>query len=324
MPILFLHGVSGSGKSQVIALAKYLHDVREIQGPDCTFVSLRNEIYRQYWVDQESEFIRDGAMLLFDNAWERTFLQDDKLLSMLLRSYERSNATLTTSSQTFGENKTYITFSGKIISSVSLFESPKLQEIHRRLYVIRLKKMQDIEVEPDFEPIDKDSVSWDGLYHEYFAFWNNEQNCKRYVISRQFLTDGRHKTKKKVLKAFPCFDDSRYKVSIDVIATMVATGGYSSEWDAIEALAKFFDLQDSELNIGSQSTDLIKEYLDSQIEALRISGNPEIVNARSLKAYISKSVEIGVLPEDLKRDRNLRELMGQLGYSLTKQGWVKS
>lgn len=328
MPILFLYGVSGSAKTKIIDLNKGLHQVGEIQGPECTFVSLRNEISRQYWIDKESGFVRDGAMLLFDNAWERTFLGDDKLLAMILRSYERANASITvSSSSTFGENVSYTTFSSKIISSVALFQNPRLKEIHRRLLIIRLKKLSEFTPEElaqasDFEPLDLDSVDFEGFYSVYFNFWNQEDVCLKYAKTRAFLVDRRHRVRQKILEKYPFYTEERFKVTIDLIATMVVSGGYETVWSAIDALAAFYEFSDSQFNSRSTIEEVVREFIETSKINQKILGGDEGINPKALKAYVLKSIELGVIPEEYKRDTNLIEVMQSLGYSLTRNGWI--
>ena len=331
MPILFLHGLSGSAKSQIITFNKALHDVKQIQGAECTFVSLRNEIQRQYWIDEESGFIRDGAMLLFDNAWERTFLNDDKLLAMLLRSYEVGNAVITTSSSTsFGDNKSYCVFSSKIISSVSMFQSPRLSEIQRRILIVRCKRLKDftpeeLEDADNFDPLDLDSLDWGGIYSEYFNFWNQEDTCIAYTKHRQYLSDRRHKVRQRTVKAYQWFTEERYKVSIDLICTLMVSGGASTYEEAIGMLAAFYELTDTNLGrLKGSSEEIVKDYIALHLQTVELTGDSENINPKLLKQHIVKHVELGLMPEEMKRDKAIGELMVSLGWSLSKEGWVRA
>lgn len=328
LPILFLNGVSGSAKSQVIKINKALHNCGSIQGPDCTFVSLRNEIKRQYWLDEEAGFVRDGAMLLFDNVWERTFLNDDNLLSMLLRSYELSNAVVTTSSQTFGENTSYQVFSSKIISSVQTFNSPKLHEIHRRVLTIRFKRLKDMDKEEieqlDFSPLDTDSVDWSDMYSAYFAFWSEPANCRHYVELRRKLTDRRSRIRQKVEDAFPCFQEDRWKVSLDLICTMVVTGGYPDYWEAVKALGEFFIRSDEVLDkTKSASSVLLAEWIEGWIDKARDTEWEHLIDPKQLANHAKRLVELQKVDDDLRRPKVLAEVMQSLGWVKGKDGWVR-
>jgi hypothetical protein len=110
------------------------------------------------WLDEECEFEKDGATLLFDNVYCSTFTQNPQLLALILSGYDKSSDKLMIASA-MGENIIFRTFSSKIISSVEpLWLDAKLKELSRRLLIIRHQRTEELG-EIDLEgKIDLDSI----------------------------------------------------------------------------------------------------------------------------------------------------------------------
>lgn len=158
LPLMFCIGPEGSGKSTLATLAEKLHDV-ETQGVNSTAAGIRNLLNEQRWPIEDEDnqpnynIELDGAMLIFDNVYTKTFTQDSGLLGMLLCGHKRGKDAITIGGG-YGESKKFYTFSPKVVSTVEpIYEAYELRELKRRMLVIfhqQWERMTDDE-RPDFD-----------------------------------------------------------------------------------------------------------------------------------------------------------------------------
>lgn len=316
LPILFLFGKEGSAKSQVIKLNRALHGAT-IFGGDCTFASIRNELQSMKWIDSDEDrsFHRDGAMLLFDNVYPSTFQNDEKLLSMMLRSYESGNDTVTIAGP-MGENIVFKTFTSKMISSVQAFSSiHALRELNRRMIVIRTKALRDMkEDELDHVPediLDLDSISFEGLNWEYIKFWSDAGVCHNYVQLRQKLTRKGGVTARLLSESM---SEEKRKIVIDLIVTSVVSGGFSSLEASIEAFVQFFELSAKRM---AGDTPASVEHFKTFIENYLIicgEGNQQIPTQEIKK--IADDLNDNWKAERRLGQKEITDIMAGLGWTL--------
>lgn len=327
LPLLFLYGKEGSAKSQIIKLNRHLHD-STIYGADCTFASTRNELNRMKWLDYEEDrtMHRDGAMLLFDNVYPQTFLNDEKLLSMMLRSYEDSNDTVSIAAA-MGENYSFRTFTAKMISSVQPFSSiHQLRELNRRMITIRTKPLKEMTEDElshriDGEVLDLDSVNFDGLNFKYVQFWNDASNCARYVQLRKQLTRA-NGTAQKYLKN--AVTEEKSKILVDLIVTSVVTGGYTSLEASIDAMAEHFELNTRLMAKDTPaSVEVFKNFID---DWLSLKGTADCSIPTSEIKAIADDLNLNWKSERRLGQKEISEVMNEIGWSLDgkRSAWVKT
>lgn len=325
LPILFLYGKEGSGKSQVIKLAAQLHD-STILGSDSTFASVRNELTRMKWLDldEDKEVHRDGALLLFDNVYPSTFLNDEKLYSMILRSYEAENDTVLIAGP-MGENIKFKTFTSKIISSVQPFGATHaLRELNRRMIVIRTKALRDMvagEVTDDISDnmLDLDSINFEGLNWKYVQFWNDASVCMNYVKQRQLLTRS-NGVAQKYLRSL--LSEERRKIVVDLIVTSVVTGGFTSLEASIEAFAEYYKIHDERSSTEMPaSIDSFKEFVEQYV-VLAGSGS-KVIPADMVKKHCEHLNDTWKAEQRIGQ-KEVSQIMATLGWTLdnARGGWV--
>lgn len=324
LPILFLYGKEGSAKTQIIKLNKALHQ-STIYGVDCTFASIRNELQAMKWLekDEERELHRDGAMLLFDNIYPDTFLRDEKLLAMMLRSYESANDVVTIAGP-MGENIVFRTFTSKIMSSVQSFAPiHSLRELNRRMLTIRTKALRDMKPDelthvPD-DILDLDSINFEGLNWEYTKFWNDVIVCNSYVQNRKQLTRS-NSSANKYLKSV--VTEEKAKIVVDLICTGMVTGGFTSLEHGIDTFGAYFDLH-AKRTAGDMpaSIEIFKKFIEDYC---------------LLRGDLAKEIPVGEIKsiaDDLNDNwkaekrisqKEITEIMASLGWTLDgpRKVWV--
>jgi len=149
LPILFLCGDKGSGKSLLSTIGAGFHNT-EINSSVTTFAALRNYLNSQRWelVDIETgETQERHCMMVFDNVTEFTFSNDYTYL-LFLNGYNRKTDRISISSGRAGENIVFHVFSPKIVSSIhALYLRGKFTELERRVIPVWTKPFEQFSKE---------------------------------------------------------------------------------------------------------------------------------------------------------------------------------
>jgi hypothetical protein len=326
LPLMLCYGREGTGKSTLTKLASHLRS-SEILGQSSTFASIRNELNNSRWLDEECEFEKDGATLLFDNVYCSTFTQNPQLLALILSGYDKSSDKLMIASA-MGENIIFRTFSSKIISSVEpLWLDAKLKELSRRLLIIRHQRIEDLGAIDLEGKIDLDSISWDGFSSIYFDFWSSKTNVERYVNTRKMLT----RRGKKPFTIPDTLSSNIWAISIDLIATGISVGAWMEPQESIDHLSEFFKLQTEKLAASESSIlTFLRWFINREVGSipemnrrLKELGEPEVsmkIDPRRLREFLLEKERDCLL--DVKVD-NITEAhnMFLLGWKKTDQGW---
>ncbi|MEM4177895.1 MAG: ATP-binding protein [Nitrososphaeria archaeon] len=139
VPILLIHGRTGTGKSTLMDFIARLRDKRILSATNTTFTAMRNYVHKNQG-DQ-------GNCLLLDNLSQR-FFDKEYIYNFILTGYDRKTATVAIANRGTSETKEFNTFSPKVISTVfSVHIEPKLSELKRRVIIIKTVKVTNPEIQ---------------------------------------------------------------------------------------------------------------------------------------------------------------------------------
>jgi hypothetical protein len=186
-PVLFLFGLSGSGKSTAGKLIGKARNLPLLSSSD-TFPSIRNNLNQMKYGtindDDETELdfeYEQNAIMVWDDLDPQVLLDQPNIFRMLKFGCDRSTQWISISSQKAGTNMRFGTFAPKVISSVSpIWSLPKLSELERRSIVFPHKKT-------DRTLDNLDLINFHGFSDLYNDFWSNEEHCKRFALARKRL-----------------------------------------------------------------------------------------------------------------------------------------
>jgi hypothetical protein len=291
------------------------------------------------WIDPATKTMEmEGAVLCWDNISVDTLRRDQKVYQLLLVGYDRDTDRIAIADSQ-GKNKDYYVFCPKIISSVEpIHLHYDFKELRRRLFVIPHKKWEKFNLEEKQAYVDMDiindrinidSVAWAGIEDRYYEFWNDEQNCLQYVGWRNILT----RRGKKNFKIPESITSARWTITIDIIAVGLVLGAWSSIQDALE----YFDAYWSYCNkyIYSEfgaTLEHLKDFINEEVSVTKalnaqfiengIKPQPVIIPAVKLKNKLAVLQAEGCLDVS-PTNKDIQALMRELGYRLTKRGWME-
>jgi len=327
LPLLLCYGREGTGKSTLTKLASKLRGA-EILGQSSTFASIRNELNASRWMDDECEFERDGASLLFDNVYASTFTANPNLLALILSGYDKASDKLMIASS-MGENIVFRTFSTKIISSVEpIWLDAKLKELSRRLLVIRHKRLEELEGDYDIDNhLDLSSINWDGLDSLYRDFWNNRTIVETYVLTRKMLT----KRGKKGFTMPESLSSNQWTISIDIIATGIALGAWNSIQDAVNHVAEFFEIQTEKLATSETAMlTFLRGFVEREVAKIDehnkkasiagVPAMPMIIRPGYLTEFLKDKESQSLLDQPVNNNTE-NSNMFLLGWKKSDRGW---
>jgi hypothetical protein len=323
-PVLFLQGARGTGKSTIGFVASKLHGVHVHTSAD-TFAAIRNDLEVRKWLDvpNEGRRVEQNAILIWDDIDESVFSEKPDIYRMLKFGYDKESDTISISSNKPGVNLQFRCFCPKIISSCSpLHVSPSTVELQRRMLLVKTKKIEDFtEAEKKANGIhgslwqrsrlDLANYSWVGFEEQYKQFWD-EDLAKFYVEIRAAIAANP-----------PPLDSHALPVSIDLIATAVASGLWSDQQEAYDKIRAYWDWHSRTCSDNLSSlTALLKKIVDThELNARDGSIAPEI-NPRYLKDRVGDWHNAGMLEAEPSA-RVIGQAMGQLGYRLKMGQWSK-
>lgn len=329
IPILFLQGSKGSGKSIIATLIAALHNQEhEIKSAATTFAALRNHLSKIRWYDKE-QIEEKNSILVWDDISEDT-LKNPNIYAMLKSGYNRKTEIIEIAGNEPGSNMQFNTFSSKVVSSIKPFYADsRFNELSRRCIVIKCKRWEDFKLSEkseinrqDFDIRDKldlEDINWEG-FTVYADFWRDVDNIKLYINNRKKLS-----SRKKSFKIPDVINSERWTISIDLITTGISTGVWDSISDALDCLEAYWIFH--KLNIADSVGALhkiLKDFVDSKMEMIDHAsaeginlGIPREVNTESLKKIVllaSSKGELDIQPSPI----NIAQVMLDIGWKLDK------
>ena len=332
IPYLFLTGRSGSGKSTIGKLASYLHGVK-INSSSDTFAGIRNELDKnrkgivdRVDPDEPEKTYRVAAerntCMVWDDVDPNVFISSPDLYRMFKFGSNKASSTIILSSKDIGENLEFSTFCPKIFSSISpIHLDDRFKELKRRLIVIPFKLFEELTDERKAELgvtsdnwqaklIDLDAYDWKGFSDEFQSFWDLD-------TARSFITA--RKTLGKTAKGFTSLQRS---ISLDLLASGIASGVWQDEVTAMVRLKNYWEWFDYEGQSSSNVGILLKEYIAAEQQNAKQAGVPLRLHVNAIKNLIDGWVETGCLLE-LPRTFEIKTAMFDLGFKLNRGVWSK-
>lgn len=312
VPIAFLYGASGSGKSQVSKFASGLWNCK-IFSPADTFAAIRNDIdkRKRAYVDipvTDSEIsyrkeVEANTFMIWDDIDPSILTTKPDIFRMLKVGCDRKTSTITISSGITGENSEFDCFSPKIFSSVTPLHSiSEFGELKRRMLIFPHKRNE-------FLPIFIDDYDWSSLHHKLNAFWD--------LTSARAFIDFRSRLNH-VKKLRDAIDPARWYILRDFIATGFITGIWHRVEDAVEDLTAFFNWQ---VKLSELTKDALEGLLSDFI-LINEQSNCQAISSMSISRRVDDWVKNGMLFDRPVRGQ-VAKIMRDLGYVLTLGNWHK-
>lgn len=187
MPILFVTGSSGTGKSLIgylIAAFRESHD--NIIGSSTTFAGIRNQLQHCRWHDHTTPLNtalsnEKPYLMVWADIKESSFKgQDDKMYSLFRNGCYRSEEKIYISSGD-GSNIPFYVYGQKIVSSIeNFFLKPQWSELHRRCLFV--KTLHFDALDPDYiaefntrEYLDPTTISWKNIEVKFLEHWTQDR-----------------------------------------------------------------------------------------------------------------------------------------------------
>jgi hypothetical protein len=182
IPILFLHGQEGTGKSNAAILLSGVFG-SEVNSASTTFAAIRNKTRLARWTLPDSQDGERNCCIIFDNVNLQT-LKNENLYSYFLNGYSRRTDAIEISKGD-GSNMVFKVFSPKVLSSIhALYAHPSLSEIARRLIVLKFKRIERFTEEElnGFDVSNRleiDTMDLSLLHREFIALWSIEKGSNK-------------------------------------------------------------------------------------------------------------------------------------------------
>ena len=338
LPVMFCWGLQGSGKSTLANLAVALRGVGRAFSPNDTFASIRNEInILKYFDPEEKELKRDNTLMAWDNIYSSSFDADPKLYRLILVGYDAKQSIIRIAGQA-GINIEFDVFCPKIISSIEAIHcASNLGELHRRLLIIPHRQIDSIEgglsLAEERDLLQLTQIDWTGIDTEFITHWLSKDTCHNFTKWRSFLQRNVGKKTSKI-KLPEHFTALRWTVSLDSIASIMACSTIIDPTEIIEWFGAYWSRIDSVCGFVSPLKEqlgiFIENAVGNQLEInakARAMGQPPVcepvLNASSLKEFMDAAYA-GGLVDELPTIKKLSPIMAELGWKLTKKGWVQS
>ncbi|MDJ1185826.1 hypothetical protein [Roseofilum casamattae] len=183
-PIMWVQGRSGSGKSQLVAVMKFLNRHNAVVFADSTAVALRNTIMQGRYAFHnpelpERDWIERPYTLVVDNAPHDFLKADGRMLSLLLSGVSRRYDRQRISGEKSGTIMEFRTFCPKLISTCFPINN---EEAKRRCLVLRTERSEDTGV---LDLIDLTALDYDWTEH-LFNYWDREKLVEFRARMREF------------------------------------------------------------------------------------------------------------------------------------------
>lgn len=331
IPILFLQGAKGSGKSTLgILIAALREQVHEIKSAATTFAALRNHLNRARWHDPETHTLERNCILIWDDISQET-LGNPQIYSLFKSGYNRKTEVIEIASGEPGQNLQFRTFSAKVVSSVRPFYAEsRYSELNRRCLVLKFKAWETMTpsekgqtLSSISERLDPDSVDWSGFGSKYDEFWKRTENLEHYSnLKREVMK------RKKSFKIPDIVTSERWTISTELLCSGVVTGVWDSLTSGVQALATYWEWYERNLVSGIGAIHkVLKIFIDAQVnrinhenEKMGCDYEPLEIRPETLKKYIWEASGKGEL-DVMATPGNIAVAMADLGWRLDKNSF---
>ena len=332
VPYLFLYGQSGSGKSTMAKVASHLHGC-SINSSSDTFAGIRNDLEkRRYgWAEIPDETMPTGSWnkrvernicMVWDDVDPSVFINSPDLYRLFKFGSNRASDKITISSKETGTNLEFHCFCPKVFSSISpLHLDDRFKELKRRLIVIPCKRVEELSDERKQELnvnrdtwqsklLDLDVYDWKGFSQVFAEYWDMDR-AKTFIDIR-----------KRLYQSVRGLTSQQRGISLDLMATGIASGVWSDATVAIERMKTYWKWFKDETEKNAGLSSLLKEYIKVESKNALNGGRSLEIYTASLRSQIDIWVQQGWLYEK-PRPSSIRELMLDLGMRHQKGKWIK-
>jgi hypothetical protein len=299
VPILFLHGKAGTGKSQTIIFASGVHNA-PIYTTATTYAALRNSVQATRWIVPKNEEGEKNYIVLFDNLNRETLINEN-LKTFMLCGYNRRTDRIEISKGE-GENQTFRVFGPKVISSIHpVYSDSSMSELARRLVVLKFQSLdnmspKDIGDFDIYDRLDLETVDLSLLNHQFNILWGIDNQHEFMNLS------ARLKARKKDFKVPKIIKSTQWALMPDMIASGIIAGVWKDLEDALHGCAKYWEwnAENIAMNMGSMER-AIRHYIEAETKAPRELSKrlaiPDLSEIRcdSLKIYLDSLAKQGAL-----------------------------
>lgn len=312
LPILFIYGPEGCGKSELSAIYAAIHST-QVFASSSTYASIRNEIddkrFEMARLEGE-EFqrkIEKNFCLVLDNLNKET-LQNEQLYTLLLTGFNRDIATTVISSDV-GKNREFSTFCPKVLSSIhGLFSEPRYRELGRRCVYISMKPNSRLIAsdKPNRIVRESDPAMWNlsSLATHFRRFWTTKDSWIRFVEVRSSFPK---RVETKISSAFVA-------LCLDMLAAGIVGGVWKNFDEALGCMESYWDTR-SEHTEAIPLVEALKHFIEQQ-EGLAVrNGTPTVsIDPYALKQFLSFAVQQAWLDNN-PSSYETAEAFKSLGYT---------
>lgn len=299
VPIVFLCGAKGTGKSQITDAAVAIHGTK-LLNVRSTPASLRNEIQNlRYEILSEDEKIEKNTCIAVDNLSAES-LSDDFFFNLLLAGYNRRTSRITMS-RGDGTNYEFDVFSKKMLSTVHpIWSDPALAELHRRSVYIFTEKSDEAH-----EVLDLQYVDFKKFETQLWQHWESTFNCTQYLKAQRNVAN------------FP--SRKRFKPEvwtlIKYLVPIPSLFGVMTPEETIDMWLAHFEFSEKNLSSKLPIQIVVDEFLRENHTLIEMSGGFQL---KVFKAYLKSQISQGLLESgDYKP---AQEYLQNLGYRVVSKG----
>jgi hypothetical protein len=308
LPVGFLCGKQGSGKSTVLELLSYVHGVNVLNS-STTYASLRDSIDLAKF-GKKGGGVERNTILLFDNVFSSTF-EDQHKYSLFLAGQDRKTSRIRVSAGLAENPIEFDAFGLKVVSSTfPLHLDERFKELSRRLIVFFAERPANGD-----ELLDVSDYDWSVLQETYKEHWLNPSNCERYATVKYHLLE------------FKRANRSRLSVTEwPLVLELFTTGLYWGIWQTVEdALSCYLQLRETTANYAVVTTlhDFLLKWIEANYKDTNL--NPNIIPAKFIAQEIEQAIAQKIVEKSDVSNSEVKRVMEIAGYRLDMKlrGWCK-
>lgn len=336
VPYLFLFGRSGSGKSTIGKLIAKLHGITITSSGD-TFAAIRNNLaarkLKTIFVENNDPKFPNGDMkvvptntiMVWDDIDPSVFTTRGDIYRLFKFGYDKSCDTIQIADGVVtGQNATFRCFCPKVFSSIHpLHLQENFLELRRRLIVIPTKLLEEIPSARKLELgiidacweqqlINVDNYQWSGFSTLFDEYWDLDK-AKEYL-----------QTKKSLATTLKGISSKNRIISIDLLATGIASKVWSSEEEAIADIKQYWKWLAGEIEIGeSPLHQLLSKVIDTEKKNALNGGIDLFLSNQMIRTHVDIWYQQGQLL-DKPNAKVIQSAMAELGFRLAVGGkWIK-
>ena len=158
--------------------------------------------------------------------------------------------------------------------------------------------------------LDLDAYDWSGFGEVFADYWDMEM-AKAFIVIRRVLS-----------QTIKGLSSQRRGISLDLMATGIATGVWRDEYEALERIKAYWKWFKDETEKSAGLGTLLKEYIRLEARNASNASRPLEIYTAELRNQIDVWVQQGWLYEKPKTS-SIKELMLDLGMRHQKGKWIK-